>query len=134
MYEAIQEMFKIYLSGVNSKKKVVWIIGKTNSGKSFIATELSKIFVSERFSDLDSKYVAARAQSEYNVQFVNIDEANFYHLFRPDNTSRLKSFFEGRGWYLERKNKDPELAYLNAFIFMSSNALPKTSEYEVNSD
>ena len=60
-------MFKIYLSGVNSKKKVVWIIGKTNSGKSFIASELSKIFVSERFSDLDSKYVAARAQSDYNV-------------------------------------------------------------------
>jgi len=25
MFEAIQEMFKVYLSGVNSKKKVVWI-------------------------------------------------------------------------------------------------------------
>ena len=126
-------MFKIYLSGLNSKKKVVWIKGRTNSGKSFIVNEVSKIFITETFSDLDSKYVAARAQSEYNTQFVNIDEANFYELFKPDNTSRLKKFFEGRGWYLERKNKDPELSYVNAFIFISSNALPKTSEYEVDS-
>lgn len=94
---------------------------------------MSKIFITETFSDLDSKYVAARAQSEYNTQFVNIDEANFYELFKPDNTSRLKKFFEGRGWYLERKNKDPELSYVNAFIFISSNALPKTAEYEVDS-
>lgn len=52
-------------------------------------------------------------------------------MFKPDNTSRLKKFFEGRGWYLEKKNKDPELAYVGACVFISSNGLPKTSTYEV---
>jgi len=60
MFEAVEESYNVYLSGVNSKKKVVWIKGRTNSGKTFFANELSKIFISETFADLDSKYVGTR--------------------------------------------------------------------------
>ena len=123
------------MTETNKKKKVVWILGKTNSGKSFIATELSKIFITERFADLKSQYVGVKAQCEYNTQLVNIDEVNFFTLFKPDNMSRIKTLFEGKGWYLERKNEHPEEAYIDAFCFVSSNGLPTiATKFEIGSE
>lgn len=103
MIQAIWTMFRIYISGLNPKKHAVWVHGKANSGKTYLADQLSKIFMTEQFTDSESRYVASRSRSKYETQLVNIDEANFIQLFKPCNISRMKKFTEGRGWYSEVK-------------------------------
>lgn len=55
-------------------------------------------------------------------------------MFVPNKISRLKKLFEGKGWQVEVKFQDPEHAYDGAFVYMSSNRLPKiATEYEEDS-
>ncbi len=63
-----------------------------------------------------------------------MDEANFFFLFAPSRVARLKKLFEGKGWHVEVKFQDPELAYEGAYSYVSSNRLPKVAtEFETNS-
>jgi len=55
---------------------------------------------------------------------VNFDEANFYKMFKPDNMSRVKKFFEGRGYGINIKKKDPIVVFENACVLLTSNGLP----------
>lgn len=49
--------------------------------------------------------------------------------------SRIKTLFEGKGWYLERKYEHPEEAYIDAFCFVSSNDLPTiATKFEIGSE
>jgi len=81
----------------------VWVHGRTNSGKSFLAGVLKEIFIGEDFPDNDSKYFGQRQRTEYSTQLVNMDEANFYRLFKPSNLAILKKFMEGKGYNVEVK-------------------------------
>ena len=98
-----------------------------------LANEFSKIFITEAHADIDSRFCPTKAHSKYNTQLINIDETNFCHLFRPDNISRMKKCLEGNGLYMDVKNKDPYLAYVDAFFFLSSNTLPDVSQYDTDS-
>jgi ATP-dependent protease Clp ATPase subunit len=67
MIPALWAMYRTYIRQVNLKKRTVWIHGRANSGKSFLADELSKIFISQPFADSESKYQAAQLQSPYET-------------------------------------------------------------------
>ena len=126
-------MFRVFLSGADKKKHAVWLHGPANTGKSWLAKQLGKIFVTETFMDSDSKYNAAKVRNEYATQLLNMDEANFKFLFKPSNLSRTKKLLEGQGWHIETKYQDPELAYAGAYTYLSSNRLPAMSEFPVES-
>jgi hypothetical protein len=38
LIQSLWAMFRVYLSQCNQKKRTVWLYGRTNSGKSFLAT------------------------------------------------------------------------------------------------
>ena len=133
MFEAIEEAYKVYLSEVNAKKRALLIWGEPNSGKTMLANEFSKVFITEAHADIDSRFCPTKAHSKHNTQLINIDETNFCHLFRADNISRMKKCLEGNGLYIDVKNKDPYLVYVDAFFFLSSNTLPEVSQYDTDS-
>lgn len=122
-------MYRVYVRQANTKMRTVWIYGRTNSGKSFLSDSLNMIFIHNVFTNSDSKYTAQEQRSEFETQLVSIDEANYNVLFAPTRVARSKKLLEGKGWEIECKFEDPMRAYENASVFMSTNGLPKISEY-----
>ena len=45
----------------------------------------------------------------------------------------MKKCLEGNGLQIDVKNKDPYLAYVDVFFFLSSNTLPEVSQYGTDS-
>ncbi len=51
-------MYRTFVREFDPKKRTVWLVGRTNRGKSAHADWLNKIFIYDKFTNSDSKYTA----------------------------------------------------------------------------
>ena len=67
MGEALYAMYKVYIKQQSQKKRVVWVYGKANSGKTFLAEMLKKIFYFEDYADIDSKFTHRKDDGDFKT-------------------------------------------------------------------
>ena len=86
------------LFGKKSKKRVVWVFGNPNSGKSQFIRRLRSILGSDEVSWRGAYLpVKERNRSDLVTQVVTCEEFNFKHAFAEGTLEVTKLLFEGEG-------------------------------------
>ncbi len=68
MGEALKAMYKVYIKQQSQKKRVVWVHGQANSGKTFLAEMLKRIFYVEDYADIpDSKFTNRKDDGDFKT-------------------------------------------------------------------
>lgn len=68
MGEALYTMYQVYIKQQSQKQRVVWVYGKANTGKTFLAEMLKKIFYVEDFADIpDSKFTHKKDDGDFKT-------------------------------------------------------------------
>ena len=68
MGKALKAMYKVYIKQLSQKKRVVWVYGRANSGKTFLAEMLKKIFYVEDYADIpDSKFTLRKDDGDFKT-------------------------------------------------------------------
>ncbi len=67
MGEALYAMYKVYIKPQSEKKRAVWVYGKANTGKTFLAKMLKEIFYVEDYADIDSKFTNRKDDGDFKT-------------------------------------------------------------------
>ena len=128
---AVRGLYRILLSGQDYKKHVVWLNGVPNSGKSQLIKRAFGIFASQSVSWRGEFMPVSEVNlPELVPQLVTATEFNLNTALDPKNLPTTKNLFEGEGANVRDKlYHDGSFKYKGACFMISSNYLPKASEY-----
>ena len=102
-YAACYEIVRVMLLAKNDKRRCVIFHGIADTGKSWIAKIMNRIFDSHMKQETKGMFDEKISDVEAHRQLLILNEANMYDLFRRKNMAIMKKLTEGDGCPLENK-------------------------------
>ena len=122
-YAACYEIVKVMLLCKDNKRRCVVFHGIANTGKSWIAKIMNRIFNSYMKQETKGMYDEKLTDVEANRQLLILNEANMFDLFKKKNMSIMKRLTEGDGCGLENKYGHPFTGFIDSHQLITCNYL-----------
>ncbi|KEJ82852.1 hypothetical protein OXYTRIMIC_399 [Oxytricha trifallax] len=131
-FDAVDKLYKVIFRKCPQKVNVIWLFGYPNTGKTTIAKYLRKIFITEDFRILNRTFCIDSSKLKTEPYLVIMDEIKRDIFYDGEKIDDLKRFFEGEGYPVNLKYKDPVIRFQNCQVIAISNQLPFDSMSELD--
>ncbi|KEJ82539.1 hypothetical protein OXYTRIMIC_522 [Oxytricha trifallax] len=123
-FDAVDKLYKVIFRKCQEKVNVIWFFGEPNTGKTTMAKYIRKIFITEDFRVLNKSFCMESSTTHSKPQLVIMDEIKRDLFYDSEKIDDLKRFFEGEGYPVNLKYKQPVVRFQQCQVIAISNTLP----------
>ena len=132
-YKILKAVHEIFFKRQDKKKRLVWLHGPRNTGKSSFIGLIEEIFATQQFN-FKQAYCTMDPPPEdkdWTIQIYTSHEFDVKNAFTQDHFANLKTIFEGKGGIVSNnKHIKFKRQMVDGLFLVASNELPMCAVYD----